>query len=123
MPETSGYLGKVKVFADSRYYVKKLMVTYNENPLELGFEAGSEHENFFRRYDFSPMIDEYQFLIPQEVVDAENLSDDDKIQVVIEYAKNPKTGDIILKYIIMIFISSIFVISGIIYLGRRHKLD
>ena len=87
LPETSGYLGVVTVSTDSGYYVKNLTVTYDGDPLELGFEAGSEHGNFFRPYSFSPMNDEYQFLIPQEVVDAESLTDENKIQIVIEYAK------------------------------------
>ena len=46
----SGFMGVLDLSADPGYYVKNLTVTYNDQPLQLGFEAGSEHGNFFREY-------------------------------------------------------------------------
>ena len=66
---------------DKGYYVSDLKVTFNNQDLELGFEAGSENGNFFRQYNFNPLESEYQFLIPEDV------SQTKKINIEITYAK------------------------------------
>ena len=76
----SGLKGVLKVFADSGYYVKNLTVSFQGEELQLGFEAGSEHGNFFREYDFTLGNSDYEFILPDDA------SEDDKVTVEIEYA-------------------------------------
>ena len=76
----SHYMGVIHVTADAGYYVKSLSVTYNEEKLDLGFEAGSEQGGFFRKYEFTPDYDEYEFIIPDDA------TTDNKVQVAVEYA-------------------------------------
>lgn len=78
---TSGYLGRVTVSADPGYYVKNVAATYKGEKVDFGFEAGAEQGNFFRKYNFHPMQDLYEFIIP---ADADT---DNKVIVNIEYAE------------------------------------
>ena len=66
---------------DDGYYVDSLTVNYNNNPVELGFEAGAETGSFFRRTAFYPQLNEYEFFIPQEA------SENNKVEVNIHYAR------------------------------------
>ena len=85
----SGYMGQMELNVDPGYFVKRLDVTFNENPdedpvhLDLGFEAGSEHGGFFRVYEDGYTILEslYQFKMPN------NADADHKVTVDVEYAK------------------------------------
>lgn len=78
---TSGFLGKVIVNADPGYYVKNVSVTHKGNTLELGFEAGADTGNYLRKYDFSPLIDTYDFIIPTDA------TPEHKININIEFAE------------------------------------
>ena len=77
----SGYLGRVTVSADPGYYVKNVTATYKGEKVDFGFEAGAEQGNYFRKYNFTPMQDLYEFIIPNDA-DAEH-----KVEVAIEYAE------------------------------------
>ena len=66
---------------DDGYYVDSLTVNFNNNSVELGFEAGSETGSFFRRTAFYPLINEYEFFIPQDA------SENNKVEVNIHYAR------------------------------------
>ena len=77
----SGYLGQITTETKAGYYVKNITATYRGNPVEFGFEAGSEQGNFFRKYDFHPMQDLYQFIIPDDA-DTEH-----KVEINVEYAE------------------------------------
>lgn len=77
----SGYKGELFLSVDKGYYVSDLSVKFDDQELELGFEAGAENGNFFRKYNFSPLEREYQFVIPEEV------SSSNKINIEITYSK------------------------------------
>ena len=86
----SGYKAHLTLSADDGYYVKNLTVKFNNEDLELGFEAAAEMGLFFRRTPFYHLGDTYEFFIPDAA------SSDNKVEVTIEYAeKNP--FDIIYK--------------------------
>ena len=78
---TSGYLGKILVNANPGYYVKNVSVKHKGEDLELGFEAGSDTGNFFRKYAFNPIIDTYDFIVPEDA------SEEHKVDINIEFAE------------------------------------
>ena len=78
---TSGYLGRVTVAVDPGYYVKDVSATFKGDKVDFGFEAGAEQGNFFRKYEFNPMQDLYEFIIPNDA------NEDHKVEVNIEYAE------------------------------------
>lgn len=77
----SGYKGELFLSTDKGYYVSALSVKFNNQELDLGFEAGSENGTFFRKYNFNPLEREYQFIIPEEA------SSSNKINIEITYTK------------------------------------
>ena len=78
---TSGYLGRVTTTVDKGYYIKNVSATYKGEKVDFGFEAGAEQGDFFRKYNFHPMQDLYEFIIPADA------DDTNKVEVSIEYAE------------------------------------
>ena len=77
----SGYLGRITVSADPGYYVKNVAATYKGQKVDFGFEAGAAQGNFFRKYDFTPMQDLYEFIIPNDA------SLEHKVEINVEFAE------------------------------------
>ncbi len=95
--EKSNYIARITLSSEAGYYVKNFTVKFNDVDLVLGFIAGSEQGAFFREKTFSSMADFhddniYEFFIP------ENATEQNKVEVNIEYAKKDKINISYMNY-------------------------
>ena len=79
---SSDYKAKLRFTVDPGYYVDSLVVELGNSEIELGFEAGAEQGGFFRRTPFYPLLDYYEFFIPEAATES------NKVNVTIHYSRN-----------------------------------
>ena len=84
LDSTNGIMVDVPVRAAEGYYIKNFTVTYDGNPIQLGFEGADEHGGHFDRFSYRADRDDYQFLVPN----AFDKDADKKIRIDVEVAAN-----------------------------------